>query len=212
MKLINKKSVRIPISQSFQDSRFTNGNLYGSGHLAIILSNMDTNDQSEWDSIIGDLISAGYMVLTYDYFQHMDDQSRTLEDAISFICDAGAKKIILIGASRGGVASIKVAARHIGNRSVVGVVAFSAPIEYEGTVFYSKDELSRIKIPKLLINSENDDGASDTRRMFELFENPKELLFYPGDAHGTELFDKERESIVRKLQNFTRAAFGAASA
>ena len=211
MQLNNPQSVSIPIPQSSQDSRLINGNLYGSGHMAIILSNMDTNDQSEWDAIIGDLISDGYMVLTYDYFQHMDDQSRTLEDAISFICDAGAKKIILIGASRGGVASIKVAARHIGNRSVVGVVAFSAPIEYEGTVFYSEGELSRIKIPKLLINSENDDGASDTRRMFELFENPKELLFYPGAAHGTELFDKERESIVTKLQNFIGAAVGAAS-
>ncbi len=211
MQLNNPQSVSIPIPQSSQDNKFTNGNIYGSGHMAIILSNMDTNDQSEWDAIIGDLISDGYMVLTYDYFQHMDDQSRTLEDAISFICDAGAKKIILIGASRGGVASIKVAARHIGNRSVVGVVAFSAPIEYEGTVFYSEGELSRIKIPKLLINSENDDGASDTRRMFELFENPKELLFYPGAAHGTELFDKERESIVTKLQNFIGAAVGAAS-
>ncbi|MEZ4599021.1 MAG: alpha/beta hydrolase [Syntrophotaleaceae bacterium] len=208
MKLINTQSVSIPITQLSQYSRSTNGNLYGSGHMAIILSNMDTNDKSEWDAIISDLISDEYMILTYDYFQHMDDQSRTLEDAVSFICDAGAKKIILIGASRGGVASIKVAARHMNNSCIVGVVAFSAPIEYEGTVFFNKDELSRIKIPKLLINSENDDGANDTRKMFELFENPKELLIYPGDAHGTELFDKERESIVKKLLDFTGAAFG----
>ncbi len=209
MKSINTQSVSIPITQSSPVSRSTNGNLYGSGHMAIILSNMDTNDQSEWDAIINDLISDRYMILTYDYFQHMDDQSRTLEDAISFVCDSGAKKIILIGASRGGVASIKVGARHMNNNCIVGVVAFSAPIEYEGTVFYSKDELSRIKIPKLLINSENDDGANDARKMFEIFDNPKELLFYPGDAHGTELFDKERESIIKKLQDFTAAAFGA---
>lgn len=209
MKSINIQSVSIPITQSSPVSRSINGNLYGSGHMAIILSNMDTNDQSEWDAIINDLISDRYMILTYDYFQHIDDQSRTLEDAISFVCDSGAKKIILIGASRGGVASIKVAARHMNNNCIVGVVAFSAPIEYEGTVFYSKDELSRIKIPKLLINSENDDGANDTRKMFEIFGNPKELLFYPGDAHGTELFDKERESIIKKLHDFTAAAFGA---
>ena len=209
MRSINTQSVSIPIAQSSPDSRSINGKLYGSGHMAIIFSNMDTNDQSEWDAIINDLISDRYMILTYDYLQHIDDQSRTLEDAISFVCDSGAKKIILIGASRGGVASIKVAARHMNNNCIVGVVAFSAPIEYEGTVFYSKDELSRIKIPKLLINSENDDGANDTRKMFEIFDNPKELLFYPGDAHGTELFDKERESIIKKLQDFTAAAFGA---
>jgi esterase/lipase len=176
--------------------------------MAIIFSNMDTNDQSEWDPIVNDLISDRYMILTYDYFQHMDDQSRTLEDAIAFVCDAGAKKIILIGASRGGVASIKVAARHIYNDCIAGVVAFSAPIEYAGTVFYSRDELRGIKIPKVLINSTNDDGANDTRKMFEIFDDPKELLFYPGDAHGTELFEKERESIRGKLQDFIAAAFG----
>jgi hypothetical protein len=208
MKLINTQSVSIPITQSSPDSRSTNAKLYGSGHMAIIFSNMDTNDQSEWDAIINDLISDRYMILTYDYFQHMDDQSRTLEDAISFVCDLGAKKIILIGASRGGVASIKVAARHINNDCLAGVVAFSAPIEYEGTVFYRKDELSGIQIPKLLINSENDDGANDTRKMFEIFDDPKGLLFFQGDAHGTELFDKERESIIEKLQSFIAAVFG----
>ncbi len=208
MKTINTQSVSIPITQSSSDSRSTHGNLYGSGHMAIIFSNMDTNDQSEWDAIINDLISDRYMILTYDYFQHMDDQSRTLEDAISFVCDLGAKKIILIGASRGGVASIKVAARHINNDCIAGVVAFSAPIVYEGTVFYRKDELSGIQIPKLLINSENDDGANDTRKMFRIFDDPKGLQFYQGDAHGTELFDKERESIIEKLKDFIAAAFG----
>ncbi|MBM9616969.1 alpha/beta hydrolase [Desulfobulbus rhabdoformis] len=209
MKSINTQSISIPITQSSSNSRYTIGKLYGSGHMAVILSNMDTNDQHEWDVIIDDILSEGYMILTYDYFQHADDQSKTLEDAISFVCDSGVKKVILIGASRGGVASIKVAARHVNNDCIVGVVALSAPIEYEGTVFYSKNELSRIKIPKLLINSENDDGANDTRKMFELFDNPKEILFYPGHAHGTELFGKERESIIKKLQEFTAAAFEA---
>ena len=208
MKTINTQSVSIPITQSSSDGRSTLGNLYGSGHMAIIFSNMDTNDQSEWDAIINDLISDRYMILTYDYFQHMDDQSGTLEDAISFVCDLGAKKIILIGASRGGVASIKVAAQHINNDCIAGVVAFSAPIVYEGTVFYRNDELSGIQIPKLLINSENDDGANDTRKMFEIFDHPKGLQFYQGDAHGTELFDKERKSIIEKLKDFIEAAFG----
>lgn len=208
MKTINTQSVSIPITQSSSDSRSTLGNLYGSGYMAIIFSNMDTNDQREWDAIINDLISDRYMILTYDYFQHMDDQSRILEDTISFVCDLGAKKIILIGASRGGVASIKVAARHINNDCIAGVVAFSAPIVYEGTVFYRKDELSGIQIPKLLINSKNDDGANDTRKMFEIFDDPKGLQLYEGDAHGTELFDKERESIIEKLKGFIEAAFG----
>jgi len=202
------KSVRIPITLS-SPHRATNGKLYGAGHTAIVFSNMDTNDQSEWEPAVNALLSDGYQILAYDYPEHIDDQSRTLEDAISFIAATGARKIILIGASRGGVASIKVAARNTNNDSIVGVVALSAPIEYEGTIFYYNHELSGIKIPKLLINSENDDGANDTRKMFELFEGPKELLIYPGNAHGTELFHQEGESILKKLRDFAKSVFAA---
>ena len=208
MKSVNIQSVSIPLTQS-SPGRTTNGILYGSGPMAIIFSNMDTNDQTEWDPVVNSLISDRYMILTYDYFEHLEDQSRTLEDAVSFVCELGAKRIILIGASRGGVASIKLSVRHSRDDGIAGLVALSAPIEYEGTVFYHDDELREIKIHKLLINSENDDGARDTRKMFEIFDSPKELLFYPGNAHGTELFQKERESMIKRLQGFTESIFAA---
>jgi hypothetical protein len=206
MKLISTQSVSVPITQESPDKRFANGKLHGYGDIAIIFSNMDTNDQNEWSPVLNDLISDGYMALTYEYPEHMDDQSCVLGDAISFVFSHGAKRIILIGASRGGVASIKVAAQQVNNHRIAGVVAISAPIEYEGVVFYSEGELSDIKIPKLLINTENDDGANDNRKMFEIFCEPKELLLYPGNAHGTELFDQKRESIIKKLQDFLELA------
>lgn len=118
----------------------------------------------------------------------------------------GVKRIILIGASRGGVASIKVAARQLHRDNIIGVAALSAPIEYEGTVFYSHGELKKITIPKLLINSENDDGAKDNHKMLQIFNRPKELVVYPGDAHGTELLEKERKSIVENLQSLIASA------
>ena len=125
---------------------------------------------------------------------------------VSFARDLGAKKIILVGASRGGVASIKVASRQANNDTIVGIVAISAPIEYEGTVFYNNDELRRIKIPKLLLNSEKDGGAEDNRKMLEIFSEPKELFFYSGDAHGTELFENERKSVTTKINGFMKSA------
>lgn len=206
MKSTKIQKVEAPIKQVFLGKKSINGTLYGSGELGVVFSNMDTNDQNEWNPIVTDLISDKHTAFTYDYPKHMDDQSGTLEDAISFIREQGAKKIILIGASRGGVASIKVAARHVTDDNIVGVVALSAPIEYEGTVFYSKAELNGILIPKLLINSENDAGANDNRAMFDIFSEPKELLIFPGDAHGTELFNEKRESIVVKLQEFMEYA------
>lgn len=206
MQSIRKQSVNIPLTKSYIGG-VTDGWLYGSGENVIIFSNMDTNNQSEWKPLIEDIISGGFMILTYNYFQHEEDQSEILEDAISFSKAYGAKKIVLIGASRGGVASLKVAARSVDNDSIVGVAALSAPIEYEGTEFYSNDELCGIRIPKLLINSESDDGADDTRKMHELFDEPKEVLFFPGNAHGTELLGKGREELAGKLKRFAEVAF-----
>ena len=192
-------------SLSLTKDRSVNGKLYGAGDVAIIFSNMDTNDKNEWNPIISELISDRYMGLTYDYPEHMDDQSEILEEVILFARGLGAKKIVLIGASRGGVASIKVAARQVNNDSIVGTIAISAPIEHEGTVFYSNDELRGIKIPKLLLNSEKDSGAEDNRKMFEIFSEPKELLFYSGDAHGTELFSNEQKSVTTKISGFMKS-------
>lgn len=203
--MIIEKPFCLPLKRANITNKFVNGKIFGSGDIAIIFSNMDTNNQSEWLPVISDLISDRYMGLTYNYPEHMNDQSEILEEVISFTYGLGAKKIILIGASRGGVASIKVAARHANNNSIIGVLAISAPIEYERTVFYSNDELSRIKIPKLLLNSENDGGADDNRKMIDIFSEPKELFFYSGDAHGTELFDNERESVAAKMNSFMKS-------
>ena len=205
--MIIEKPFNLSLTKGNTKEKSVNGKLYGSGDMAIIFSNMDTNEQNEWKPMINELISDKYMGLTYDYPEYMDDQSEILEEVILFVLGLGAKKIVLIGASRGGVASIKVASRQVNNDNIVGIVAISAPIEYEGTVFYSDDELRGIKVPKLLLNSERDGGAEDNRKMLEIFNDPKELLFYSGDAHGTELFDNERKSVTNKLKGFIKSVF-----
>lgn len=200
------KEVSVPFAQQ-SPCRNIRGKLYGKSHKAIVLSNMDTNDQAEWDPLVNGLVTDGYMILTYAYPRHADDQSGTLEAVVSFIREAGAERVILVGASRGGVASIKVAARNTYNEFIAGVVALSAPIEHEGVIFYCDQELCGIEIPKLLINSENDDGARDNRKMFELFKDSKEFLIYPGSAHGTELFYEQEKSIIHKIRNFAASVF-----
>ncbi|WP_028582377.1 alpha/beta hydrolase [Desulfogranum japonicum] len=194
-----------PFNVSLTKDKSITGNLYGSGDIAIIFSNMDTNEQSEWNPLIRHLRLDRCMGFTYTYPTHMNDQSEILEEVISYAHGLGVKKIVLVGASRGGVASLKVAARNVNNDSIVGVIALSAPIEYEGTIFYNANELKAIKIPKLLLNSEKDGGAEDNRKMLELFCDPKELFFYSGDAHGTELFDHELKSIATKINDFMKS-------
>lgn len=43
--------------------------------------------------MVNALLSGGYQILTYDYSEHIDDQSRTLEDVVSFIAETGARQI-----------------------------------------------------------------------------------------------------------------------
>ncbi len=147
------------------------------------------------------------MILTYNYFDFNEKQHDTLEDVVLFTKNSGAKKIIIIGASRGGVASLKVAARSVNDKSIIGVAAISAQIEYEGITFYSSEELRSIKVPKLLIDSELDGGAEDNRKMIKILSEPKDLLFYKGDAHGTQIFENNRESLVKRLRDFIRSVF-----
>jgi hypothetical protein len=101
--MLIEKPFRLSPEKANIEDKAVNGKIYGSGDIAIIFSNMDTNEQNEWSPIIGGLISDRYMGLTYDYPEHMDDQSEILEKVISFVRSLGAKKIVLIGASRGGV-------------------------------------------------------------------------------------------------------------
>ena len=61
-------------------------------------------------------------------------------------------------------------------------------------------------MPKLLINSEEDDGADDNRKMFEIFRDPKKLRFYPGNAHGTQLFDSVKEAVTEDIKEFIKCA------
>lgn len=206
IKYVHTESITIPLTISYSNNT-TNGMSYGLGDNVIILSNMDTNDQREWIPVIDNMASDHLMIVTYNYIQQQDDQSEVLEDVILFIKSLGAKKILLIGASRGGVASLKVATNPTYSKDLVGIVALSAPIEYNGVVFYSHKELKNIEIPTLLINSEYDDGVNDTLSMFEILDNKKEFKIYPGSGHGTEILIDNKDSLLSIIQDFSNSVF-----
>ncbi len=205
-------TVEFPLSKPSADDngkehRFTRGSLYGSGDKAVILSNMDTNSREEWDPVVAELLPLGCLVLTYDYIGFNSDQSSVLSDALRFIREQGARKIVLAGASRGGVASIRVACDRRGDSSIVGVAAMSAPIVHEGVTFYTEEELMKIEVPKLLINSEADDGTGDALKMHGLFRDPKQLRIFSGDGHGTQIIEQHGEAPVKLISEFSERVF-----
>jgi len=106
-----------------------------------------------------------------------------LRAAIAFAYQQGATKIVLLGASMGGTATLQVAV----SVQVAAVITLSGPQDFGNSV--SDAQVKAISAPKLFINSQNDDYASQTTHMYDVASAPKEIHLYPGSAHGTAIFD-----------------------
>jgi len=93
VKMTNVKLFRIDLKTTGPEEKFVHGKVYGTGDIAIIFSNMDTNEQDEWNPVVNDLISDRYMGITYNYPEYMDDQSEIIEKVISFAYGSGRRKL-----------------------------------------------------------------------------------------------------------------------
>jgi alpha-beta hydrolase superfamily lysophospholipase len=174
------------------DDVILNGRLFGpANEVAVILSHMQPNDQTAWFEFAEELADAGYAALTFNFrgygdsggdqeFEKLDDD---LAAAVRYLHDRGKRQVFLIGASMGGTTSIVVAAQ----ADVEGVVAISAPAEFEGQ--NALEAVPNVTVPKLFIASEGDElAALSIEQMLEATGEPKDSEIYPGIAHGTNLF------------------------
>jgi alpha/beta superfamily hydrolase len=145
------------------------------------------------------------MVLAYDFRGNGDSAGKAdtglldvdLRAAIAFVRQQGATKIVLLGSSMGGTATLKVAA----SEQVAAAVTLSAPQVFGPSV--SDAEVKAIKAAKLFVNSQDDDYASDTMHMYAIASQPKEIKLYPGALHGTTIFDSENgNDLTQRILNF----------
>ena len=169
------------------------GLLYGHGKTMVICSHQFHTTKAIWSEsgIPQRLAVLGYQVLAYDFRGNGDsagtpDSSKLdvdLRAAVDFAHQQGATKIVLMGASMGGTASLKVAAEE----QVTAVISLSGPQEFGVNV--SDNDVNAITAPKLFLVSENDDSfVTDARHMYAIAHLPKEIHIYPGNAHGTDIF------------------------
>ena len=166
------------------------GHVFGSGETGVVLSHMRPADQESWWPFARVLRDRGYRVLAFDFRGYRDSQGevdldsldKDVEAALDFIRGRGASKVFLIGASMGGTASLKVAPRP----DVAGVVTLSAPPLIENLDV--RGDLRSISAPKLFIAT-RDDGfyARSASLLDQGSDDPKELHFLDGAAHGTDM-------------------------
>ena len=179
---------------------------YGSGKTAVICSHELRTSKIIWsDSGIPQyLASRGYMVLAYDFRGNGDSAGQfdttkldvDLRAAIAFVHQQGATRIVLLGSSMGGTATLKVAA----SEPVAAVITLSAPQDFGVNV--SDTDVKAIHAPKLFVNSQDDTFSSDTMHMYTIASPPKEIHLYSGSAHGTSIFEENGNDLTLRILNF----------
>ncbi len=176
-----------PVTQSFTAGSVTlSGTLYGHGTTALILSNQVENMSSEWGDVPMQFASRGFAVLTYQYRDTTDDTTRLadLQAAITFMQQQGAQKIVLMGASIGGLVTAMVAAQ----AHVQAIVLLSAPYAYN-TILLTATLAKQITAPAFIIESDEDEFVPDAQKIYGWLTVPKTLKIYPDDdSHGVALF------------------------
>jgi pimeloyl-ACP methyl ester carboxylesterase len=186
------------------------GELYGTGKTAVVFSVMG-NCRPGWRDFAQLTAAQGMMALTYPWrgcrdsgFPDEAELQKFVDDArgaINFVRGQGAEKIILVGASLGGLASATLAVES----GASGLVVVASPPGIPDWGFEVDPANLDTDIPKLFITAESDSTvpASQTRQLHDLAAQPKELQVYPGSAHGTDLFQTESgEAMQQRILQF----------
>lgn len=200
------------VSFESADGVHLEGRLFGKGNaVGVVLSHMLPADQSSWWDFAERLAGEGYLALTFDFrgycpggsagcSQGERDISQIWQDvvgAVDFISSQGAGRVMLVGASMGGTASL-VAAAHIA-APVAAVITLSAPTSIEGLVA-DANVLTLLSGGKLFIAGVGDaSAATSAEQLYEQAPPPKRVEIVPADDHGTDLLTGSQSEVVRTL-------------
>ena len=194
-----------PVTFITPDGATLDGELRGAGNTAVIFSVMG-NCKQGWTELAEDVAQKGMLSLTYvwrgcrpngtvddELIQKFVDDTR---GAINFVREQGATQIILVGASLGGCASAKL----LVESGAAGLIVLASPSEISQWGFQIDVADLQTGAPKLFITAENDSVVemSATRALHDLSAEPKEWQTYPGQAHGTDLFETDNKDAVKQ--------------
>jgi pimeloyl-ACP methyl ester carboxylesterase len=209
------------------------GRLWGEGDVAIVLAHgfSEGTAQDDWLAFAPALAQRGYTVLSFNFRGFCDSEDcsdgtnefgknwRDAMAAVAFLEERGAKKILLIGASMGGLAILR-AARTPGV-DVAGVVSLATP-QFPSKYYVGEPQandvtparLKQIDEPKLFIAGKDDVQlpgsaplrpgiesvrfAEDARRMFAAAEQPKQLVLVDSSFHSSGLVTNAPDHIVKE--------------
>lgn len=165
---------------------------------AVVLAHMSDGDLCEWVPYSRTLAREGFFVFPFDLRGHGHSKGRRnhrraaadLAAAVRAVRSLGARKVVVVGASLGGIAAL-VAGPMLTPR-VNGIVAVSAPATVAGTLD-ARPAVPKLRVPTLYVAATDDrsppyDFAADARVLYDATGiDAKRLELVPGTQHGVFL-------------------------
>ena len=196
------------VTFSSADGVRLSGRLFGRGHVGVVLSHMLPADQTSWWDFARELADRGYLALTYDFRGYCPGDAgcsqgdkviaaiwQDVLGAIDEIRSEGATRVVLIGASMGGTASLVAASQP--DLDVEAVVTLSAPMSIEGLVA-DADTLAGVTAAKLFLAGSGDAQAAESAQdLYAVAPQPKTVQILPSDDHGTDLLTGNQSGVVQ---------------
>lgn len=182
---------------------------------AVVLAHMSEGDVCWWLPYARSLAGKGFFVFPFDFRGHglsggRQNHARAAADvaaAVRAVRSLGVRKVVVVGASLGGIAAL-VAAPSI-RPALAGVVAVSAPAQIPGQLD-ALPFVRRLNVPTLFVASVDDqnagyDFAADARALHDATATKeKRVELVPGTLHGTFLVSGSswiRSLMLRFLRN-----------
>jgi pimeloyl-ACP methyl ester carboxylesterase len=164
------------------------------GGLAVLLAHQYQGSQQDWLAFAEELAVDGYRVYTFNFrgvgmSEGEHDPAGFDEDVaaiLRYIADDGPGRVLLIGASAGGTASL-IAGSLPEGIGVAGVATLSAPVAFQG--LDATTSLARIEAQVLALASEDDGSAPASAEDIASMAASGAVQVYPGDAHGTQMLE-----------------------
>ena len=181
----------------------------------VVLAHMSDGDLCQWVPYARSLAAMGYFAFPFDFrsrghsqYRPGDTSGRLAGDvaaAVKVVRRLGARRVVVAGASLGGIASL-VAAANI-RPPVAGVISVSSPAAYNR--LDATRWVPKLRVPVLYLAAESDrskryDFAADARRLHALTRAPtKRLEIVSGSRHG--VFMLESADVRRLVDEFLRS-------
>jgi predicted esterase len=167
---------------------------YGTGDTGVVFANQVDGDLCQWQWAAQTLAQQGMRTTVFNYSLTEGADEDVLAAVTSLRAD-GAKRIFLIGASKGGTAVLAAGAK--ASPPVSGVVSLSAPAVFSG--IDAAGAMATFHTPVMFFAGENDGNfASDARALFQACAaTDKKLQILPTANHGVALVDAKVFGLIK---------------